>query len=70
MEIDQDKLSQFFQQRIAQLEEQMRQFEEGFGECINTGQNDTAAAIFAKMVARRVELTQLIAERGRLQARK
>lgn len=70
MEIDDEKLGQFLQQRIAQLEQQLQQFEQGFVECINTDQSDTAAAIFAKMVVRRFELAQLIAERERLHAAK
>lgn len=65
MELDEQKLNQFFQQRIATLEQQVRQFEQGFIDCINTDQSDNAAAIFARMVVRRVELTQLIAERER-----
>jgi ferritin-like metal-binding protein YciE len=68
VEFDNEKLSQFFQHRIATLEEQIRQFEQGFMDCINTDQNDTAAAIFSRMAARRLELTQLIAQRERLQA--
>jgi hypothetical protein len=46
----------------------MRQFEEGFSKCVNTDQDDTAAAIFAKMAARRLELAQLIEGCERLQA--